>query len=256
MPKDFKKSRMYVDIGSATYMDSILKVPVAREKELGFVSRTTHEAWDKVDKAEAVGGDEALDAGDAAPSEAPDEATEATIRKRKYSRRGSALARQPSTDEVVLFPHDLAGALMKELVYETNASWVLNGTPALGSGIFGCLELHVPSIVIVKSAMHRQQLTRCLKERLMSELPVTGATLACCDLVKRAETLGMTKPAAKKKPRTNPVPDPSILTDSDGQVDELESTCSVDAESKGQEKEKDKKKSKKSKKDKKKKSKK
>ena len=59
------------------------------------------------------------------------EEADAVVKKRRYSRRGGgrALLRQPSSDEVLLYPHDASGALMKELAHEAGAKWVLNGSP-------------------------------------------------------------------------------------------------------------------------------
>ena len=261
-PREYKKARLYVDVGSSTYVDSVLKVPVATARELGFVSRSVYETWDKVDKAEEPGcGDIGIASGsvpskegeEANAGKTADEEAEASIRKRKYSRRGTALARQPSSDQVILYPRDMAGALMKELIYEAGAAWVLNGTPALGSAVYACLEMHIPCVAIVRGEKHRSELLRCLKERLVSELPVTGATLASCDIVKRAQTLGLAKPAAKKKAaKTTEMADEidaasspdNGAEDDDGDIDDDD----VSTEILGEKKNKDKKKSKKDKK--------
>ena len=106
--------------------------------------------------------------------------------------------------EGLLFPHDMAGALMKEMVHESNAQFVVLGTPGTASAMYACLEMKMPVIAIVKTEMHKTELLRVLKERLVSELSVTGATLACCDLVKRAEALGMvpTTLPVHPKPKT------------------------------------------------------
>ena len=141
-PRDFKKSRMYVDAGSRTYVESLLRVPVALSKELGLVSRQVYEDWTKTTQSHMVcaanPGDDDMDSeasGQEEDAESPDRA----VRRRQYAKRGTALGRQPSGDEVMLFPHDNSGLLLKELVYEVDPKWVIHGTPALGAGIYGIM---------------------------------------------------------------------------------------------------------------------
>ncbi|CAE7734968.1 unnamed protein product [Symbiodinium sp. CCMP2592] len=269
VPKDFKKNRMFVDPGSATYMDSILRVPVAAAREHGLVSTSIYELWDKADGTTPGSSSmtdpsmavatSAADGGEGENATNPDAQAEEKLRKRKYTKRGRALTRAPSTDEVVLFPHDMAGALMKEMVHESNAQFVLLGTPGMGSGIYACLEMKTPVIAIVKTQLHKKELLRVVKERLVSELPVTGATLACCDLVKRAEALGMVPTPKKKAKAVKPTPedDDAEMEEEDddhdeslGEPDEEASTVESEKKPRKSKKKKDKKdkKSKKSKK--------
>ena len=267
-PKDWKKQRMYIDVGSHTYIDSLLNVPIGLPKEMGLVPRAVFEAWDKQETSEGAGSAEQSTEGAGADPAAPDltelaegdSKNEANIiKKRKYSRRGSALAKMLSTDEVLLFPHDISGALMKELIYESSAEWVLNGSPALGSSVYACLEMQVPVVNIVKSDVHKTHLLRCLKERLATDLPLTGSNLACCDLVSRADLLRGAKPSSKKKAQKVTHDDDDLGEpeeddeDDDNDEDDASGTGSAPGkDDKGKGKDKSKKKDKKEKKDKKK----
>ena len=53
-PPTIAKSRLYVDCGSRTYVDSLLRVPVASARELGLVSRKVYDAWMFTDQAETM----------------------------------------------------------------------------------------------------------------------------------------------------------------------------------------------------------
>ena len=131
-----------MDAGSRTYVESVLRVPVATSKELGLVPRHVFEAWTKTSHSHVIcaanPGDDEVDSelsGQDEEAESPDRA----VRRRQYAKRGTALGRQPSGDEVMLFPHDNSGLLLKELVYEVDPKWVIHGTPALGAGIYGIM---------------------------------------------------------------------------------------------------------------------
>lgn len=138
VPKQYAKARMYVDANSRTYVESMLRVPVATAKELSLVPRATWEAWTKSDQCESVVVEAA--GSDDEESKQSDTEVEAKLKRRRYSKRGTALGRQPSTDETLLFPFDNSGLLMKELLHESGARWMLHGTPALGSGIYGAFD--------------------------------------------------------------------------------------------------------------------
>ena len=119
VPKQYAKARMYVDANSRTYVESMLRVPVATAKELSLVPRATWEAWTKSDQCESVVVEAA--GSDDEGSQQSDTEVEAKLKRRRYSKRGTALGRQPSTDETLLFPFDNSGLLMKELLHESGA---------------------------------------------------------------------------------------------------------------------------------------
>lgn len=128
-----------MDAGSRTYIDSILKVPIATARELALVSRTCWEAFSKNEKSECVV--EAFDVeAESGSDDEHGEPADTTVKKRKYPKRGTALTRQPSSDEVLLFAHDNSALLMKELARECGARWCIHASPALGSGIYGFFD--------------------------------------------------------------------------------------------------------------------
>ena len=70
-------------------------------------------------------------------SKQSDTEVEAKLRRWRYSKRCTALGRQPET---LLFPFDNSGLLRKELLHESGARWMVHGTPALVSGIYGAFD--------------------------------------------------------------------------------------------------------------------
>ena len=63
------------------------------------------------------------------------------------------------------WPLDNAGALIKELVYESGAKWVLHGSPAGGSGVYGAMELGAVVLAVGRSEEHISALMPVLKVR-------------------------------------------------------------------------------------------
>ncbi|CAK9052938.1 unnamed protein product, partial [Durusdinium trenchii] len=187
-PRDFKKTRLFVDAGSRTYIDSILKVPIATARELALVSRTCWEAFSKNEKSECVV--EAFDVeAESGSDDEHGEPADTTVKKRKYPKRGTALTRQPSSDEVLLFAHDNSALLMKELAHECGARWCIHASPELG----------LPTIAIVKTELHKTELEKALRSRLAQDLPISGSALGNAELARRALALGLTKPAPLRK---------------------------------------------------------
>ena len=98
-----------------------------------------------------------------------------------------------SSDETVWFPLDNAPSLIQEIVHETQAQWVIHGTPASGVGITGLVHLNVPVVAMVNSASHAEWLRKCLLQRAIEDLCTPGTSLSIPRFVKRTqELLGVT----------------------------------------------------------------
>ena len=137
-PGGVPKDRQYVDVGSALYVDTMLKVPVLHLKDLTYVDKSV---LGENLKTMCGLSDEvaAEDLGVAAEEPVADSA--ASVKPLQEHVKKRRLYRTATDESVVWFPHDNHPDLLKELVWESGSPrWVLHGTPASGAGILGCLE--------------------------------------------------------------------------------------------------------------------
>ena len=175
-PSGLPKDRQYVDVGSALYVDTMLKVPVLHPKDLTYVDMSVlaeslktmcglaeEVALDDPDVAEsaAPGADSAALVADSAASLRP---LQEYVKKRR-------LYRSTTDESVVWFPHDNHPDLLKEFVWESGSPrWVLHGTPASGAGLIGCLETGVSVIALCENAHHQRHLDIALRERAVEAM--------------------------------------------------------------------------------------
>ena len=68
-------------------------------------------------------------------------------------------------------------------------SWVLFGTPAGGSGLYGVLQGGVPIVAIVRNNDHMNVLSNVLKKRLARDMLSSSSPLMAPDLLARAQKL-------------------------------------------------------------------
>ena len=74
--------------------------------------------------------------------------------------------------------------------------------PGLGAGIYGCMELGVPTIALCKTVLHEQELRRVLRERLAGDIPISGSTLSIAAYAARWQGLANDGKPAKRAKKT------------------------------------------------------
>ena len=167
-PGGLPKDRQYVDVGSALYVDTMVKVPVLHPKDLTYVDKAVLAESLKTmvgfsDPSEDVPLEEA-EAQPVAESAASMRPLQEHVKKRR-------LYRTATDESVVWFPHDNHPDLLKELVWESGSPrWVLHGTPASGAGIIGCLDTGVSVIALCENVHHHKHLDIALRERAVEAM--------------------------------------------------------------------------------------
>jgi hypothetical protein len=135
-------SRAHVDVGSATYFDVISKVPVQCGREVWFLPKPDYATISALLATENLkqtaeredpdhGGGSEEEVKPSTGKDGQDIIDEKHRTKRKWASRGRAMAQQPNPEDVVVFPHDCAGAWMKELLHESSGKYGHKGQASI-----------------------------------------------------------------------------------------------------------------------------
>ena len=254
-PSGLPKDRQYVDVGSALYVDTIMKVPILHPKDQTWVEQSVLS-----ESLKTMGGlsddfgfdgfddpDVADSAALVAESAAAMAESVANLRPLQDHVKKRRLYRSTTEESVVWFPHDNHPDLLREFVWESGSPrWVLHGTPASGAGVLGCLEAGVSVIALCENAHHQKHLDIALRERAVEAMLVGSRIFK--DEALQAKALEFCPTGTGIKKDKPPQDDPPKKDDES----EPEDSDSGDSAKKNKDKRKKKKKNKKAKKGKKK----
>ena len=162
-PSSLPKDRQYVDVGSALYNDTMVKVPVLHPKDLTYVDASvlaeSYKTMCGLSEPEEV-----------TPEDEPVADSAASVRLQEHVKK-RRLYRTATDESVVWFPHDNHPDLLKELVWESGSPrWVLHGTPASGAGIIGCFDTGASVIALCETKHHHNHLVNALRERAVEAM--------------------------------------------------------------------------------------
>jgi len=88
-----------------------------------------------------------------------------------------------------LCPLDNSGALLRELAHMVKPAWVLFGTVAGGSGVYGLMQSGIPVVALARNEEHSAIVRAALRKRLAADLCCRTSPLVAGDLLVRAEKL-------------------------------------------------------------------
>ena len=230
-PKNCAKARAHVDAGSPTYCDFMSKVPIATIEELTVVPVNVRTATQSIlevgeDKVQVFGAGTADGDAEASGDDNNDSNDEAAVRKHRYPKRntGRALTRQPSKTDCIWFPLDNSPLLLRELCHELKPQWVLHGTPAGGTGLYGCLQAGKTVIAICNSPEHAKGVLSAVKQKLIEELVASTGPLSDVNLSRRSAVFC---PARKRKAAAADI-DLESASDNEHSEEEVEATPKKD----------------------------
>ena len=192
VPTTFPSHRKHIDAGSPVYYDVIHRVPVATEAELLWGSPGDRE------RLLAIMGADPVEAADTAAveegeGEGQGQDGEEENKRRQYPKRltGRALVRQPSAEQVPLFPLDNSPRLTKEIVHESGVVQrvFLHGSPAGGAGVYGLLSQRAFVVALVQDDAHGTQMRASLLDRIADSALTPGGSFSTGELKRQVEEL-------------------------------------------------------------------